>query len=168
MNTCCVVAVNGSRARIMMMEDVLPKESGPELKEVETLLNVENLIPDRELWSDHENSNRGSDGSVHGYDDHRERHKREFNSHFARRIVSRVVALASENGAELIIILAESKVLGFIRKAWAKQSTCDIVIKDADKNVSRLTPYELHHYLAREGLLPERHAPSGWLRRVAS
>jgi len=152
----------------MMMEDVLPKESGPELKEVETLLNVENLIPDRELWSDHENSNRGSDGSVHGYDDHRERHKREFNSHFARRIVSRVVALASENGAELIIILAESKVLGFIRKAWAKQSTCDIVIKDADKNVSRLTPYELHHYLAREGLLPERHAPSGWLRRVAS
>ncbi len=168
MNTCCVVAADGSRARIMMIEDVLPEESGPDLKEVETLLNMENSMPDRELWSDKENSNRGSDGSVHGYDDHRERHKHEFNSHFARRIVNRVAALANENGAELIIILAESKMLGFIRKAWAKQSTCEIVIKDDDKNVSHLTPCELHHYLAREGLLPERHAPAGWRGRAAS
>ena len=136
MNTCCVVAADGSRARIMMIEDVLPEESGPDLKEVETLLNMENSMPDRELWSDKENSNRGSDGSVHGYDDHRERHKHEFNSHFARRIVNRVAALANENGAELIITLAESKMLGFIRKAWAKQSTCEIVIKDDDKNVA--------------------------------
>lgn len=166
MNTCCVVAADGSRARIMMIEDVLPEESGPELREVEALVNVENATPDRELWSDNENANRGSDGSVHGYDDHRGRHRNEFNSRFARRIVERVGILAREYHVELIIVLAESKMLGMIRKAWAKYSTCDVFIQDEDKNLSGLTPYELHRYLAAEGLLPKRHAPEEWRRRV--
>ena len=33
MKTCCVVAADGSRARIMVIEGVLPEEPGPELKE---------------------------------------------------------------------------------------------------------------------------------------
>ena len=166
MNTCCVVAADGSRARIMMIEEVLPEEPGPELREVEVLVNVENTTPDRELWSDNENTNKGSGGSVHAYDDHRGRHRAEFNSRFARRIVERVGVLAGEYHVELIIVLAESKMLGMIRKAWAKHSTCDVFIQDKDKNLSGLTPYELHRYLAREGLLPPRHAPEEWRRRV--
>ena len=50
-------------------------------------------------------------------------------------------------------------MLGLIRKAWAKRSPGGFVLKDDDKNVSGLAPYELHHYLAREGLLPARHKP---------
>ena len=168
MKTCCVVAADGSRARIMMIEGVLPEESGPELKEVETLFNVENLMSDREVWTDKNNSNRAADGQVHGYDDHRERYRHECNSHFGRRLVNHVLALASQKDADLIIILAESKMLGLIRKAWAKRSPGGFVLKDDDKNVSGLAPYELHHYLAREGLLPDRHKPLGWRGRAAS
>jgi hypothetical protein len=168
MKTCCVVSADGSRARIMLIKDVLPEEAGPELKEVETLYNLENRMSDCEVWTDKNNSNRAADGAVHGYDDHRVRHRHACNSHFSRRIVNRVLALASQQDAGLILILAESKMLGLIRKAWAKRSPCGFVLKDDDKNVSGLAPYELHHYLAREGLLPERHKPQGWRGRAAS
>ena len=168
MKTCCVVAADGSRARIMVVEGVLPEEPGPELKEMDTLLNLENLMSDREVWTDKNNSNRGAGGQVHGYDDHRERHRYAGSSHFARRIVNRVLAFASEHDADLILVLAESKMLGFIRKAWAKRSPCGFVLKDDDKNVSGLAPYELHHYLAREGLLPARYKPQRWRGRAAS
>jgi protein required for attachment to host cells len=168
MKTSCVVSADGSRARILMIEGVLPEEAGPELREVETLLHQENLMSDREVWTDKNNANRAVDGTVHGYDDHRERHRYERQSDFARRIVCRTLARASEADADRILVLAESKMLGLIRKAWAKQAACGCLIQDDDKNLSRLTPYELHHYLAEQGLLPERHAPVGWRGRAAS
>ena len=167
MKTCCVVTVDGSRARIMMIEDVWPEQAGPELKEIETLLNAENLVPDRALWTDKNNSNRGAADLPHGYDDHRQRHRQASLQHFANRIVNRLLVLAAAQRTDLILILAESKMLGFIRKSWAKRSACGLVIKDDPKHLSRLSPHELHHYLAREGLLPARHAPAGWRGRAA-
>lgn len=160
MSEYCVVVVNGVRARLFSLEPVPEGETGggPNLVERADLTQPEDGMKGDELWANTKSGrNRGSGGSqAHGYDDHREQHSDEFRRRFARNIADETARLAGQQRASQVVLTAEKRMLGFLREAFSSAMPAGISVTELAKDLSRLSPQELHQYLAQEKLLPER------------
>ena len=159
----CVVVAGGSRARFFTLEDVeYPDiQSGPNLCEVNGLINVENETHGVDLWSDSKSGrNRGNNGAAHGYDDHRSQHKDEFERRFARDVAREASRLLSRNSTRQLVLVAQKRILGFLRNELDALIKAGVDIKELAKDLSKLSPLELHEHLAREQLLPQRRSPA--------
>ncbi len=160
----CVLVADGSRARFFKLQDVeFPElESGPNLTEINDMVNPEKEVHQRDLWSDAKSGrNRvAAGGMAHGYDDHRAQHEDEYERRFARDIAREVERLTSEASDCRLVIVAQRRILGFLRselESLARQSR--IEIRELAKDLCKLAPRELHDFLARERLLPKRRQP---------
>lgn len=160
----CVVVAGGSRARFFTLQEAeFPEiESGPNLCEVNDLINFEKAIRDSDLWSDtNSGRNRGSHNSPsHGYDDHRSQHQDEFERRFARDIAREAARLARQNSTQQVVLVAQKRILGFLRNELDTLTKSGVEIKELAKDLSKLSPLELHEHLAREHLLPQRRSPT--------
>ncbi len=159
----CVVVAGGSRARFFTMEDAEYPElqSGPNLCEVNELVNLERETHGGDLWSDSKSGgNRGSNGAAHGYDDHRDQHQDEYERRFARDVAHEAARLLGKNSARQLVLVAQKRVLGFLRHELDPLIKAGIDIKELAKDLSKLTPLEVHEHLAREQLLPQRRTPN--------
>jgi protein required for attachment to host cells len=157
MSDYSVVSVDGTRARFFTLEAVqLPGvESGPNLVEAkEALINPEVDIPGRELWSD-----TAAGGMGHTYDDHRDKHIDEFKRRFAKLVAGQAVQFAKRNKAKKLVMVAEKQMLGFIRSELHVSPTEKFELTELAKDLSRLSPLELHSHLASEGLVPPHQNP---------
>lgn len=159
----CVVVAGGSRARFFTLEDVeVPEmQSGPNLCEVNDLISTEMDAAGNELWSDTKSGrNRGGNGA-HGYDDHRSQHESEFERRFARDIARETARLLRDNSTRQVVLVAQKRTLGYLRNELETLLRSGVEIKELAKDLSKLSPLELHEHLARERLLPQRRTPAG-------
>ncbi len=163
MSDYCVVAVDGVRARFFTLEPAQHPEveSGPLLVEVEgALVSPENELAGRELWSENKTGRNSSGGMAHGYDDHRDQHMDEFKRRFAKQVAEHALSLAERSKAKNLVLAAEKQILGFLRGALHVPTKAGFEVRELAKDVSRLSPQDLHGHLATEGLLPARKRPS--------
>jgi protein required for attachment to host cells len=163
MRDYCVVIADGSRARFfrLMPAEIPEMESGPNLVEFADLVNPEHPIQNKELWSDNKTGrNRGSSGSPHGYDDHRDQHQEEYERRFARNVAETAANCAQTGGIKQFILVAQKRMLGYLRAEITPLSREGVEIRDLAKDLSKLNPLDLHQHLSREGLLPERKTPT--------
>ena len=163
MSEYCVVTVDGARARFFTLDKSSQPslESGPFLVELEeALVNTENDIPGRELWSDTKSGRNAASGMAHGYDDHREQHTDEVKRRFAKAIAEQAVRFAERSGAKNLVVAAEKQMLGFLRGAMQVPPKAAFEVRELAKDLSRLSPQELQGHLAAEGLVPPRHRPA--------
>jgi protein required for attachment to host cells len=158
-----VVAVNGAQARFFSLEDAENPayESSPRLVEQECLVNLPQQEAGKDLWSDNKSGrNRSSaGGSAHGYDDHRDQHRAEYERRFLQQVVSATTQLAQKRKATHVVLAADNRVLGQLRDALHGNNGFDL--KPVAKDYSKLTALELHEQLASAGLLPSRRKPGG-------
>ena len=163
MTQYCVVVVDGARARFFTLQPAeLPElESSPRLVELEDLVNPEAEVPDRELWTEAKTGrNRAPNGGpAHGYDDHRERHEDELERRFANSVGEHCEALARREKADVIVLAAQKRMLGFLRQTVVPRLK-GMEVKEYTKDLSKLGPQEIHDHLAREALVPERKPPA--------
>lgn len=163
MSDYCVVLVDGGRARFFTLEPAedTVAEGGPNLKEHEDLLNPEQEASGGELWSEVKSGRNRvpMGGQAHGYDDHRDVHLDEYRRRFARSVAREATRLARENHSKNIVLAAQSKMLGLVRNELDQALPPGVAVRDIAKDISKLSPQEVHKYLAREHLVPPRRSP---------
>ena len=162
MNNNFIVVADGSRARFFQLEEpALPEvEPGPNLMEVNDLVNTEKEAHGNEIWSEAKSGrNRAPTGGAHGYDDHRDSHEEELERRFARDIAAEAVRLSEKAGSREILLVAQKRALGFLRNELDPLVKRGIRVKELAKDLSKLKPHEIHEHLAREKLIPRRRPP---------
>lgn len=163
MNQYCVVVTNGARARFFTLEaSQFPElESGPNLVELSALSNPQHDASGNQLWSEPKTGrNRaGIGGPAHGYDDHRTQHQEEYDRRFANDVAQECYRLSQAHGASELVLVSQKRMLGYLRSAMESRLN-GIRTTEIAKDLSKLSPRELHEHLARESLLPPRRAPA--------
>jgi len=164
MNQNCVVVAGGTRARFFTLEEAqCPElESGPNLREINDMINPEGDMRDDQLWSDMKSGrNRGAGGSAHGYDDHRTQHEDEFERRFARSVAQEAARITRNSSTKHLVLVAQKRILGMLRSELEPLMKSGIAIRELAKDLTKLAPIELQAHLAREQLVPERRQPVG-------
>jgi protein required for attachment to host cells len=161
MNTVVVVA-NSTRARFFTLQQAESPtfESGPRLVECRCLANPEQEASDRELWSDSKSGrNRSSGGGgAHGYDDHREQHRAEYDRRFMQSVAVEAERLARSEHAMRVVVTADNRTLGLLRGELHRSNGFDL--REVGKDYSKLSATALHEHLAALKLVPARRRPS--------
>jgi protein required for attachment to host cells len=155
-----VIVVNGSRARFFSLQPAQTPayESSPRLIEHEYLTNPEHEVAGKELWSDNSGGNRSSGGGgAHGYDDHRDQHRAEYDRRFAQSIAAETIKLAHDQQSKRIVLVADNRILGLLRGEL--QSNNGFEIKELTKDYSKLSIQDLHEQLASLNLIPAQRKP---------
>lgn len=163
MSGYCVVTADGIRARFFCLErTALPEvDGGPFLaEEPEALINTEADMPGRELFSDTKTGRNTAHGMAHSYDDHRTQHMEETKRRFAKLVVDEALRLAERRKPKILVLAAEKQMLGYLRTAMQTLPKALFEVKEVPKDLSRLSPQELHQHLASEGVVPARHRPA--------
>jgi len=164
MGEYCVVVADGVRARFFTLEAAqLPgMESGPNLVEKECLINPEGETPGHELWTgDKSGRSESSSGSPsHVYDDHRGRHMDEFMRRFASKVTGEAMRLAQEQKAKQLVLVSAKRMLGFLRESLVVPPKANIKVHELAKDLTQLSPQDLHNHLDNAGLIPKRKQPS--------
>lgn len=161
MNTIVVVA-NGAHARFFTLEPAESPayESSPRLVELEALINPQQEASGKDLWTDNSGGNRSTGGGgSHGYDDHRDQHRAEYERRFALQISTATTQLARSRKANRVVLAADSRLLGALRDELQRANGFDL--KPVSKDYIKLTALELHEQLAGLDLLPARRRPGG-------
>lgn len=165
MNHYSIIVAGGSRARFFTLEaaEFPEMESSPRLVEQKDLINPETKAHDGTLWSETKTGrNRAPGGGpAHGYDDHRAQHEDEFERRFARDIAEEATRLVKSNNTRHVILVAQKRMLGFLRGAIDPLLKAGVHIEEFAKDLCKLPPQDLHEHLSRENLLPprRRHTP---------
>jgi protein required for attachment to host cells len=157
-NSYCIVVVDGTRARVFTLEGGAAAP-GPDLVEHEDLANPEHKLAGRDKYS---TTRTGSNlnpqkGPSHGYDDHRDKEEREHERRFAQEVANHAVSLAQRQHVNHLVVVAEKRMLGLLRKALVLPAKSGIEVHELAKDLTQLTPTELHAHLAEAGLVPPRH-----------
>lgn len=152
-----VAAIDGSKARFFTLAAAGVSGLDPisQLIEHEGITLPEGELVGEELWASGKmGRNHGPQGRSHNYDDHREHHELEFERHFARSISSRMNQLLQAHQIRKVLLVAAPQILGIMREALASALPNTIKIADLNKDLTQLTAYEIHQYLAEKALLP--------------
>lgn len=152
-----VAVIDSTTARFFTLDpdEISDYEAGPHLVEHDRLQNAAMQMQGQDLWANTKTGrNRGSAGQTHSYDDHREQHLLEFERRFAQSIVSRLTELLQESPIRQLILIAEPQVLGILRDVIPSHLTQQLTVSEVTKNLCRMSPKELHTYLAKRSLLP--------------
>ena len=159
----CVVVTNGARARFFTLEpSAVPElESGPNLIEQTQIDNPFREMHGEELWSTtNSGRNRAAiGGPAHGYDDHREQHRDEYERRFANSVAEECCRLSHTRKASDVVIVSQKRMLGFLRAAMESRMN-GVRTTEIAKDLSKLSPIQLHEHLARDNLLPPRRSPA--------
>lgn len=160
MNQYCVIVANGHKACFFTLEepDAPEVESGPNLIRQKDLkspeLNPKNGTP----WTESKSGgNRGHGGQSHGYDDHRQQHDDDVERRFANSIADECHKI-THNKQSNVILVSQKRMLGHLRSAIDSRIH-GVNTNELAKDLIKLSPLELHQYLAKQKLLPERRTP---------
>src|SRR5262245_58254428 len=113
-----ILVADGARATFYTA--ALPAGSGAvRLEEQQTLFNPESMLPASEEFSTLKTGrNRAPPrGGVHGYDDHRLRHRDEVERRFARRVSITAGRLVRREKPSWFVAAIEPRLLGMLRAA---------------------------------------------------
>ena len=163
MSDYLVLVADGTKARFFSLEPAaVPQvETSPKLVEQQDLISTELDVPGKEMWSDQKSGrNRAPPhGAAHGYDDHRDKHENEFERRFAHRISETAIKLAQQHRAKQLVMVAETRMLGMLRKELAIPSHASFSVQELAKDLTKLGIDELHTHLVQADLLPKARKP---------
>lgn len=156
MSQYLVMIVNKTNARFLTLRDPPPLEySGPHLVEQQALLNPIQNQAGRELWtSSKSGGNRGATRQSHGYDDHRQRHLKEFDRRFAHAINAGMSHFMHTYPIQHILLVAEPQILGHLRPMLMATLPKAIIPTEVAKDLCNLSVSEIYQYLLDQQLLP--------------
>ena len=161
----CILVADAARARLFTLEPAaFPEtESSPRLVEQQMdYVNPEASLSGDELWSDDKSGrNMSTSGMAHGYDDHRTQHREEEKSHFARQVAAQAIRHALDHHARHLLVCAEKHMLGLLREALDIPPHSDLELVEVAKDLTGLSPHEIHGHLAAEQVLPVMKRPGG-------
>jgi protein required for attachment to host cells len=128
------------------------------LLELETLVEPEGELTGRELFSDaRSGTNHAASGATYEYDDHRERHRREIERRFAKRVALAAGEFARAHGAQKLVLAAEPQMLGMLRQVLPSSLPREVSLFELARDLSWHTPEHIHTALAEHGALSANH-----------
>ncbi|WP_416669803.1 host attachment protein [Egbenema bharatensis] len=151
-----VAVVNSAKAKLFVLEPIeFPvDEPSPKLVAIDELHNANQTLHGEDLWSSTKpGRNRGVAGQAHGYDDHRDKHRVEFERRFAQEIVNRLVQIRQSTQPHQLILVAEPHILGIMRGALSANLPKNLKINELAKDLCQLKAHELQDYLEAKGLI---------------
>ena len=163
MQNYVVAVVNSITAKFYTLESAeFPEyQPSPKLVEKKALHNATQELQGQELWSDTKpGRNRGTAGQAHGYDDHRENHRGEFERHFAQEIAVKLTECLQAFQAHELLLVAEPQILGTVRDILIATLPKRLKFSELTKDLCQLRAHELHEYLAVKNLLPAQNRPN--------
>lgn len=160
----CVVTIDASRARFFALEVLEASLQGrlTRLVEIADLANPGRRQREGEMFSSSRpglNSAPGGfvgRGVQHGTDDGRVDHIDELDRRFAVDAAGELSRHVAELDARRAVVVANPTMLGMLRSALARESKLRVEVSEVKKDLSWLSPVEVHDRLAEEGLLPPR------------
>lgn len=163
MSDYLVLVTDGTKARFFSLEPaaVLQLDTSPKLVEQQDLISTEIDVPGKDMWADQKSGrNRAPfQGPAHGYDDHRDKHIEEFQRRFAHRISEAAIKLAQRHHAKQLVMVAETQMLGLLRKELAIPPHASFCVQEFAKDLTKLGTEELHSHLVQADLLPAIRKP---------
>ena len=156
MSDYLIVIVNRACARFFTLEPVeFPElESGPRLTTRAELENPD-IRDAQEKYTDSK-TGRGAapgSGSVHGYDDKRDKHLDELRRRFANKVFDRTQKLARTERSRTIILAVSARMRRFLYPELDTLSRQGYRIHKLSKNMINFSLQKIHEYLAEEGLI---------------
>ena len=157
MSKYVVVVADGAKARCFTLEEAPIGEGGPNLVEHDDLVNPEGDAAGKDLYSDAKSGRNEAPGGggAHGYDDHRSGHEGEVERRFAKSVMDACAEALKQHQSRRLVLVAEKRMLGHLRAAM-DTAAAGARIEELAKDLTKLSASELHAYLAKEGILPER------------
>ncbi len=154
-----VVVVDRARARMFGLKEADIGEPGPNLVEISDLANPEAEVAGKELWSDNKSGRNASPagGGAHGYDDHRSAHRKETVQRFAKQVAAEIASVVKKNQSSKLVLVADKHMLGHMREVL--NPVTGVQVYEVAKDLTKLSPKELHSYLADAKRLPAREIP---------
>jgi protein required for attachment to host cells len=156
-NTCVVVAGSG-RARIFLLEESPAPRAPIRLIERGTLANASLRSRGRSVTGrvrTETNTNREA-GPMHPMGAQRDRHRIELERRFAVEIARKAAALARNWTTGSVVLVADPRMLGFLRDAARGALKPGISVKELAKDYSNLTASRLRDHLSQSGVFPAR------------
>jgi protein required for attachment to host cells len=157
-NTCVVVADSG-RARIFLLEESHAPRAPFKLIERGTLANADLRSRGRSVTGrvrTETNTNREA-GPVHPMGAQRERHRIELERRFSVEVARKAAALARNWSTGSVVLVADPRMLGFLRDAVRSALKPEVRVKELAKDYAHVTASKLQDQLALSGVLPARH-----------
>lgn len=158
-----VIVADGTCARFFTLHVAAQPaiESSPFLVERDDLVNIEHKQAGRDKYSSTRTglNLNPQGGPSHGYDDHRVQQEEAHERRFISDIAAHAASLLQKYESNHVILVAERHVLGLLRNALKIPIKSGINIHDLAKDLTNMTPIELHEYLATAKLIPARHRP---------
>jgi protein required for attachment to host cells len=156
-NTCVVVAGSG-RARIYLLGESHAPRAPIRLIERGTLANASLRSRGRSVTGrvrTETNTNREA-GPMHPIGAQRDRHRIELERRFSVEIARKAAVLARNWTTGSVILVADPRMLGFLRDAVRGALKPEISVKELAKDYAHLTATKLREHLALSGVLPAR------------
>lgn len=155
MNNWCVVVADGARARIFILEPGGGRAGDPSLVEKADLVNVGYSArgADAPQVRTERNTNRQT-GPMHPVGEKREQHRLEVERRFGVQVAARVAALVKDWDDGSIVLVADPRLLGLMRKVLREAVKPEIALKELAKDYTHLSATELREHLASNGLIP--------------
>jgi protein required for attachment to host cells len=169
MTGLCIIVADSGRARFFTVKDPGPTDflTGPSLEERVDLANPESKATGSDMSSSSATRNReGTEGSAHGYQDHRPGHAEEIARRFAYRVVNAADEFVKSNGIHNLVIMAEPHLLGLLRDQASNTLPKGINRLEFAEDLSWHDVSHIEAALIRHGVMHERasggfHRPRG-------
>jgi len=156
MDHVCVVVAGSSRARLFLLQESDAPRATSRLVERGSLANPSlrsrgGSVTGRPRTET--NTNREA-GPMHPIGAQRARHRVELERRFSTGIARKAAGLAKSWAAGTILLVADPRMLGFLRETVRGALKPAIRVKELAKDYSRLTASRLWERLARDGVIP--------------
>jgi protein required for attachment to host cells len=159
MSDCWVIVADGARARFMALErqSAVPPRATLRLVESARLSNPEHTVEGRRAMRKIKSGRDTGRGRMapHGYTDKREQHEAEVLRRFASRIAERAMVLIPNGKAASVVLVAEPRMLGFLRPALEPASKQGVRVHELAHDYAGCTASQLQRHLRESGLLPD-------------
>lgn len=154
MANCFVIAADGARARMFLLQKDSTLQAGSRLVEKIDLVNTDYTARGKaapRVRSERNTSRQA--GPMHPQDAERDWHRIEVERRFAREITAHASAMFKAGGAGKLILVAEPRMLGLVRRPLRAAVGSRVTISEIARNHTHLTPSRLHQRLAADDLI---------------
>jgi len=79
---------------------------------------------------------------------------------FASKVTGEAMRLAQEQKAKQLVLVSAKRMLGFLRESLVVPPKANIKVHELAKDLTQLSPQDLHNHLDNAGLIPKRKQPS--------
>jgi len=156
MDNVCVVVADGKGARLFLLQGSDAPRAPVRLVARGTLSNADLRSRGRSVTGrvrTETNTNREA-GPMHPIGAQRERHRIELERRFSVEVARKAAALAKNWATGSVVIVADPRMLGFLRETVRATLKPRIQVKELAKDYAGLTISRLRDQLAEDGIVP--------------